>query len=129
MSTYRGAGSRRWEMAQEEMDSASLSIFTWRQFASAVSGNTLAGIAPRRYYRESEARGIWIGNAQGRGGNATRQFPGGQLAEGQLAVSLNVCPGLNDELIQGSAVYRIDTEPMPSQMNGRWIVVLSRGDE
>ena len=127
MSTYRGVHNRRSLTQQQEMDDFASSVFVWRRFASAVSGNTLAGIAPRRYYQESEARGVWM-NENGNG-NVSVQLPGGQVAAGELKVSLNVCPGLNDELVYGSAIYRVDAQPMPSKMNGHWMVALKRGDE
>lgn len=102
---------------------------TWRQYVSASAGVSVAGFEGGMYYREQTITALLGGNnASIVSPNIQRQSPGGQLENGTLRIVTHERITGNDEIIWRGVRYRVDADSQPSQLNGYWMSMLTRGD-
>lgn len=102
---------------------------TWRQYVSASAGVSVAGFGSGVYYREQTITAMLGGNnASIVSPNTQRQTPMGQLTDGSLRIVSKEIMTDKDEVIWRGVRYRVDANSQPSQLNGYWMSVITRGD-
>lgn len=123
---YRGPNKQRMALQSDTMKQYAGETATWRQYISASSGNPRVGLGSAANYRLQTITGIF-----GDGVVTTNTFGQrtvGQLQAGQIRVVTTEKLGKNDEVTYQGNLYRVDSEPTPSVLNGRWIAILNRGN-
>lgn len=102
----------------------------WHQFVSATTGNPVAGLGRRDYFRTSVFTGVFGGGGDG-GGIMAAYYqtprPAGQIAAGNVRVVTNIYMTDRDEVTWQGNRYRVETDAQPVVMaSGYWMATLSR---
>lgn len=99
---------------------------TWRQYVSASANVSVAGLGSALSYREQLITGIFGFNVLPR--FMEHQSPGGLIAAGDVWCTTREKPARKDELRWRGQTYRVDSDPVPSKLDGCWVSVLKRGN-
>jgi len=102
---------------------------TWRQYISASAGVSVAGFGSAISYREQTITAV-LGSLMGNvvTPNIQRQTTMGQTEAGTLRILTKQPLSDKDEFIWRGVRYRIDANSQPSQINGYFMSMLTRGD-
>lgn len=121
---YRGPDARR--NARNEVDNmlrhAGFTA-TWRQYISASAGADDAGLGSALYYREQTITALYAPIA----GEAVGMLEAGGIVSQTLRVATQQALGQEDELLWMGERYRVESDTVPSRMNGLWLNTLQRG--
>lgn len=124
--SYRGVHSAR--HINRDMDEVAGQVVTYRQYVSASAGVSMAGFAPSASYREFVltahlvAQFPYFVNMLNQ-----RQTLAGNIVNGGFEMVIPFQPNPNDELVWRGEPYRIESEGMPANVDGKYIVILRRG--
>lgn len=129
MSPYRNPIPTRQTFQTNEIMRYAGFTGIWRQYISASAGIAVAGFGSAVNYREQTITAM-LG---GQGGsivapNRQRQAPLGYLENGDLRIVTEQRLSNRDEFVWRNVRYRVEADSQPSQLNGYWLSVLTRGD-
>jgi hypothetical protein len=126
---YRGVQQDRMYQQTTEIVRQAGFTATWRQYVSASAGVSVAGFGGASSYREQTITAVMGGLMNSVvSPNRQMQTPAGQIAAGDLRIMTNVRMSDKDEVIWRGVRYRVDADAQPSQLNGYWMSILTRGD-
>lgn len=129
MSTYRGP--QRPRQFRQQLDILKYAGHTaiWRQYISATTGTQDAGLGDTLYYREQWVSALFGGGPLGSYGPAVeRQAALGMITSDGIQAVTRQKLGVRDELVWRGEVYRIESESVPSLMDGFYMTELARGE-
>lgn len=102
---------------------------TWRAWVSATTGFPMLGQGGVTYFRQQTITGLFANNPSFPSltkANTENQYAGGQFAGGDLMLTTRERLGYRDEVIYNGNRYKVDTDSVPSVMNGFFTSVLRR---
>lgn len=122
--SYRSPNRDRMTLQNNEIFRHAGSTATWRQYVSGSAGASIAGFGSAYHYREQTITAMFGQNMVAQIGE--RQVPGGMIAGGGISVVTKERLGRKDELRWMGSIYRVEGEPIPSQLVGHWVTILKR---
>lgn len=128
MSMFSRPDKHRMNIQGEQIFKYAGVTATWRQFISASAGVPEAGIGDMQYYRLSTITGQFgvMLNPPKVGEQVAAP---GLIAAGQFQMVTRERVGRQDEIIYNSALYRVESDPVPAQLVGWWVTQIKRASE
>lgn len=125
MSQFSRPDRNRINVQAEQIFQYAGNTATLRTFVSAVTGVPDAGIGSAVYYaqRTITAQFMSLPSLPENVGGA------GLIAAGQFQMVSREKVGRQDELLWRTSTYRIDSDPVPSNLPGWWVTILKRASE
>lgn len=128
MSMYSRPDKRRLNVNAERIYQYAGVTATWRAYVSASAGVPEAGIGDVQYYATRTITGQFgvmlsppkIGESVG---------AVGQIAAGMFQMVSRERIGRQDEIIYNSALYRVESDPVPAPLAGWWVTQIKRASE
>lgn len=100
----------------------------WRQYVSASTGVSEAGFGDTQYYRTQTITGHF-GNIIALPRVNENIAAAGLIAAGIVPMTTREHIGRQDEIIYNSALYRVESDPVPAQLVGWWVTQIKRASE
>ena len=102
----------------------------WHKWASATTGNPVAGLGRTDYFQTSVITGVFGGGGDGGGVMAVNYQgarPGGQIGAGNVRLVTDAQINNRDEGTWQGVRYRAETDAQPTIMaSGYWMITLTR---
>ena len=98
----------------------------WNQWVSATPGTPAAGIGPEDHYRQQLITGLFGDNRSPR--FLERQGAAGMVAAGDVFAVTREHLDRRDTIDWNGESYRVDSDPVKSQLDGLWVCILKRGE-